>query len=90
MSQNAMAREGAETAAHVVFTLSGIAEAYATGLRPSAIVAETYRRIRALDDPGIFLHLVPEAEALALAEELGRHDPANPLWGGAFCNQGQY
>ena len=85
MSQNAMAREGTETAAHVVFTLSGIAEAYATGLRPSAIVAETYRRIRTLDDPGIFLHLVPEAEALALAEELGRHDPSNPLWGVPFA-----
>jgi allophanate hydrolase len=67
------------------FTLSGIADAYAAGMRPADLIAETYRRIAALGDPGIFLHLVPEAEARAESEALGRHDPARPLWGVPFA-----
>lgn len=65
-------------------TLSGIADAYASGLRPTDLIAETYRRIAALDDPGIFLHLVPQTEAQAMAETLGSHDPDRPLWGVPF------
>jgi allophanate hydrolase len=57
--------------------------AYAAGrLRPADVIAEIHRRHVALADPGIFLHLVPEAEARAAAEALPSFDPvAFPLWG---------
>jgi allophanate hydrolase len=35
--------------------------AYADGRDPRTVVAEAYRRLAAVDDPGIFLALVPEA-----------------------------
>ena len=60
--------------------------AYAAGLDPRAVVAEAYRRLAAVDDPGIFLALVPEAEAQADAAALPRFDPqAMPLWGVPFA-----
>jgi allophanate hydrolase len=57
--------------------------AYAAGtLRPAQVVALIHRRLAALADPGIFLHLVPEAEAIAAAEALPPFDPERfPLWG---------
>jgi allophanate hydrolase len=49
---------------------------------PAAIIRQIHRRLAALDDPGIFLHLVPEAEALAAAAALPPFDAARfPLWG---------
>ncbi|AWN37183.1 allophanate hydrolase [Methylobacterium radiodurans] len=60
--------------------------AYAAGLDPRAVVAEAYRRLAAVDDPGIFLALVPEAEARAAAAALPPFDPAAmPLWGVPFA-----
>jgi allophanate hydrolase len=60
--------------------------AYADGLDPRAVVAEAYRRLAAVDDPGIFLALVPEAEAQAAAGALPPFDPAAlPLWGVPFA-----
>ena len=60
--------------------------AYADGLDPRAVVAEAYRRITAVDDPGIFLALVPEAEALDAAAALPPFDSAAlPLWGIPFA-----
>ena len=60
--------------------------AYADGLDPRAAVAEAYRRLAAVDDPGIFLALVPEADALAEAAALPPFDPAAmPLWGVPFA-----
>ncbi|URD35252.1 allophanate hydrolase [Methylobacterium tardum] len=59
--------------------------AYADGLDPRAVVAEAYRRLAAVDDPGIFLALVPEAEARGAAAALPPFDPAAlPLWGIPF------
>jgi allophanate hydrolase len=57
--------------------------AYAAGrLRPEDVVALVHRRLAALADPGIFLHLVPEAEARRVAAALPPFDPARlPLWG---------
>lgn len=57
--------------------------AYAAGLlRPTEVIALIHRRLAALADPGIFLHLVPEAEAIAAAGALPAYDPARfPLWG---------
>jgi allophanate hydrolase len=56
--------------------------AYAAGMRPEQVVALIHRRLAALDDPGIFLHLLPEAAACAAAAALPPFDPARfPLWG---------
>jgi allophanate hydrolase len=67
-------------------SLSALHAAYADGLSPEAVVAETYRRIAAADDPGIFLARVPEAEMQAAARALGPFDPAQkPLWGVPFA-----
>jgi allophanate hydrolase len=57
--------------------------AYAAGsLRPEQVVALVHRRLAALDDPGIFIHLVPQAAAEAVAAALPAFDPKRyPLWG---------
>ncbi|MES2915139.1 MAG: allophanate hydrolase [Pseudomonadota bacterium] len=64
------------------FTLSGLADAYAKGVRPAQVVTEAFARLKAADDPGIFLHCA-EVAALAEAEALGRPD-GRPLWGVPF------
>jgi allophanate hydrolase len=56
--------------------------AYAGGLAPEEVVAEVYRRLRAVDDPGIFIHLAGEDALRAAAVALPPFDPARyPLWG---------
>ena len=66
--------------------LSALHAAYADGLSPEAVLAETYHRIAAADDPGIFLTLVPEGEAQAAARALGPFDlEKKPLWGVPFA-----
>ncbi|UMY19864.1 allophanate hydrolase [Methylobacterium organophilum] len=67
-------------------TIPALHAAYAEGLTPRAVVAAFYERLRGIDDPGIFLALVPEAEALAAAEALGTFAPeTKPLWGVPFA-----
>ncbi len=67
-------------------TIAALHAAYADGVSPRDILAETYRRLGQIDDPGIFLALVPEVEAQAAAEALGAFDPATkPLWGVPFA-----
>ncbi|WP_342149404.1 allophanate hydrolase [Methylorubrum sp. SB2] len=67
-------------------TIAALHAAYAEGVAPRKILAETYRRLAEIDDPGIFLALVPEAEALEAADALGAFDPAEkPLWGVPFA-----
>jgi len=64
-------------------TVAEILNAYRAGdLTPADIVARSYARIRALDDPAVFITLVDETEALAQAQQLaasGDHDL--PLYG---------
>jgi allophanate hydrolase len=57
--------------------------AYARGeVTPAAVIGEVHRRLAALDDPGIFLHLVPEEAARAAADVLPPFDTTRfPLWG---------
>ncbi|WP_270936602.1 amidase family protein, partial [Falsiroseomonas oryzae] len=57
--------------------------AYAAGrLRPEQVVALVHQRLAALNDPGIFLHLVPQERAEAAAAALPAFDPVRyPLWG---------
>lgn len=65
------------------FELGALRQAYADGLRPEAVIAEAFRRLDAVGDPGIFIH---EARAAALAEAaaLGAYD-GRPLWGVPFA-----
>ena len=66
-------------------TISALHAAYASGLGPREVLAETYRRLAAIDDPGILLTLLPEAETFAAAA-LGPFDPTEkPLWGVPFA-----
>ncbi len=64
------------------FTLDALSAFYASGGTPEAIIREVYRRCAALDDPGIFITLGGEADALARARGL---DPALPLYGVPFA-----
>jgi allophanate hydrolase len=67
-------------------TIADLHARYAQGMQPAEVISEIYRRIPAVNDPGIFITLLPEANALAAAERLGRFDPAaKPLWGIPFA-----
>ncbi|SMF55535.1 allophanate hydrolase [Tistlia consotensis] len=67
--------------------LASLRAAYAAGVSPAEVVAAVYRRIEALGDPGIFIHLRPEAELLAEAAALPPFQAAGglPLWGVPFA-----
>ncbi len=65
-------------------TLDALREAYDTGATPSDIVREVYRRIQAIGDPAIFIHLRPMEEVLAEAGALPVRSDAQPLWGVPF------
>ena len=67
-------------------TIPVLHAAYAAGQDPRTVVAEAYRRLAAVDDPGIFLALVPEEVAQAAAAALPPFDPGvMPLWGVPFA-----
>jgi len=63
-------------------TIADLHAAYAGGEPPEAVTAAVYRRIAAVDDPGIFIHLRAQADVLAEAARLPAFDPGRyPLWG---------
>lgn len=67
-------------------TIGALHAAYAGGCDPMQTIGEVYRRIEAADDPGIFIALVPQAEAMEAARALGRFEPERqPLWGVPFA-----
>ncbi|MEM6933452.1 MAG: hypothetical protein AAF526_07655 [Pseudomonadota bacterium] len=53
--------------AELPLTLNAVHEVYENGASPSDIVREVYRRIEAVGDDAIFIHLRPMAEVLAEA-----------------------
>ena len=56
------------------------------GATPAEIIAEVYARIAAHNDPALFIHLLPQAQALAYADALAGKDPASlPLFGIPFA-----
>ncbi|MDR6293142.1 MULTISPECIES: allophanate hydrolase [Inquilinus] len=63
------------------FTIPDLHRAYADGLSPHAVVDIAFRRLRAADDPGIFIATADPAALHAEADALGAFDPARPLWG---------
>ncbi|MCB2101894.1 MAG: allophanate hydrolase [Rhodobacterales bacterium] len=68
------------------FQIADLHTAYAAGLDPDAVMDETFRRIAAADDPGIFLHLLDRDDVAAQVAKLGPFDPvAKPLWGLPFA-----
>ncbi len=63
-------------------TVAEILDAYRAGkVTPADIVARSYARIRALDDPAIFISLRDEKDALAEAEKLAAGPRDLPLYG---------
>ena len=68
-------------------TVASLHADYARGASsPEGVVAEVYRRIAAVGDPGIFITLIEQASALAAARNLPPFDPkAYPLWGIPFA-----
>ena len=67
-------------------TIAELHAAYAKDISPAAIVAETYRRIEAAADPGIFITLVPQEAVLASLAAQCPFDPTTkPLWGVPFA-----
>lgn len=67
-------------------TIAQLHAAYASGQSPSQTVAEVYHRIAEVDDPGIFINLLPEDASRAAADALPPFDPAAyPLWGIPFA-----
>jgi allophanate hydrolase len=68
------------------FDLDSLHRAYARGEHPSAVISAIHRRLAEVDDPGIFIHLVPAADAIAACRALPPFDPqAMPLWGVPFA-----
>ncbi len=59
---------------------------YAAGLAARDVVDAAYARLSAVDDPGIFLHCLPQEAVSAAAEALPPFDPERfPLWGLPFA-----
>ena len=68
------------------FDIAALHAAYAAGLSPSGVIAESYRRIGAAADPAIFITQRSAPDALAEARALPPFDPvAFPLWGIPFA-----
>jgi allophanate hydrolase len=68
--------------ADVTETIAEILDAYRSGTAsPADIVARSYQRIRAHDDPAIFITLRDEKDVLADAKALEEGDKTLPLYG---------
>jgi len=68
------------------FDLQSLRAAYAAGLDATEVIEAVYRRIQALDDPGIFITVRDRGEVLKDAEALDRAQlEAMPLWGVPFA-----
>ncbi|VTZ52450.1 Allophanate hydrolase (fragment) [Methylocella tundrae] len=66
--------------------IESLTEAYASGVQPTEVVETVFARLRAANDPGIFIHLADKQDLLRQAKELGTFDPAlRPLWGVPFA-----
>lgn len=65
--------------------LVSLQQAYGNGASLEDVVRLVYRRIRAANDPGIFISLLDEEAAVARARTLGLYNPEKPLWGAPFA-----
>ncbi|WP_027165483.1 allophanate hydrolase [Mesorhizobium sp. WSM3224] len=68
------------------FDIGSLHAAYQAGTGIAEVIDTIYARIKAADDPGIFIHLATRAAMLAEVDALGPFDPvAKPLWGIPFA-----
>ena len=67
------------------FDIGSLSAAYAGGLKPTEVIRSFFDRLRAADDPGIFISLADEEKLLAEAKALGAYDASRPLWGIPFA-----
>lgn len=67
------------------FTLPALRLAYENGADPVDVIEEVYRRIAAVNDPGIFIDLFDKAEVLDGLKGLGPRDGDKRLWGIPFA-----
>ncbi len=68
--------------------IDSLQRAYAEGEDPAAVISRIYRRIAEVDDPGIFIELVPQARVEAACRALppfGSRELPLPLWGIPFA-----
>lgn len=65
-------------------SLPALREAYAKGVTPAEIVREVYRRIDAVGDPAMFIHLRPMDDVLAEAAALTSTQSDPMIWGAPF------
>ncbi|MDD7970961.1 allophanate hydrolase [Roseinatronobacter alkalisoli] len=65
-------------------TICDLHTAYAAGVPVADVLQEIFARIKAVNDPGIFLHLASLAELDMHIQALGAYDPERPLWGVPF------
>jgi allophanate hydrolase len=71
--------------ADIALTIPSLHAAYAAGTPVAQVIEQIYARLLAVNDPGIFITLAPEAEVEAAAAALGAFDPGLPLWGVPFA-----
>jgi len=75
----------------VTETVAEILDTYHGGaIKPEDIVARSFERIRAHNDPAIFIALREEAEVLAEARSLGRRRQNAPALRHSGFRKGQY
>ncbi|MCB1812354.1 MAG: allophanate hydrolase, partial [Candidatus Competibacteraceae bacterium] len=68
------------------FDIASLHAAYAAGTNPVEVIRDVYHRLEAADDPGIFIHLATQEQALSEVAALGPFDPlSKPLWGIPFA-----
>src|SRR5258708_28666230 len=70
----------------MTFTIAAILAEHRSGTSPEQTIAQTYARIRAHNDPAIFITLRDEADAIAEAKALAvKGDTSLPLYGVPFA-----
>jgi allophanate hydrolase len=66
--------------------MASLREAYTASADPADTIRQVHSRLREVDDPGIFITLIPESDATAAARSLPPFDPErHPLWGVPFA-----
>jgi len=64
--------------------ISELRQRYASGVTPTTVIGEIWRKIHEWNDPAIFIHLPVEAELLELAAAVESMPRNLPLWGIPF------
>ncbi|MGA7323965.1 MAG: allophanate hydrolase [Rhodomicrobium sp.] len=80
------AKKTAQAPLDACLSIPGLHAAYAKGVSPAAVMERVFARIKAVNDPGIFITLQEQKELLEAAAALPPFDPSKfPLWGIPFA-----